>query len=1056
VLYLCLPWIVAAQRAHFAVDNWSRRGTKIHAGDEVRITCQSCESDPKWNWTTGALTLIETTNNGATVRVRFDKSGDVIVEALATDGSPTGDVLYLDILPKSVDCFTWKGCFTHAKSGEEDCVTSWSNYTTVSARIYLRLWVGQIDTDTGSVESTSMITENDRVLTNELYLMGERPTASIPVLPLRTLSYAPFKEFSQIGPFAEYDSAQRTWVFTFESFSEYEYFSGGVRFVEIQQIPVNSMGCGAKKQLFSVDLAKYPLATYVQGDELTNIDNTKMSIDTCNGVVFGTGNNMVSLWLYENLFSGVAVRGHAHKRPKEVKPSSAMGTVGSIAHVRNGALIVSAGAVHLLHAQHEQSVGLKAMWVAPSSSSINRVSSINTCDYMLDSNNVSMSDLAAVWDDSATDNAEYWLSTNSGADFEKQSLGSYRGTIKQVLLVVGVPYHIVLLSIPNKRWQVVLVSPTGGDLVVHTFDTLGDTAGITSALSQTGEIFVWGGNITYYSPNGGRSWRVMNLQVFDYSTLSYKTTQLTEHDRVYHIDTSIHGDIALSTVTGRIFIGKAGLVELQEIYSPFSSQPFSLFFNLDTELVGIIAPSSGIDTELVPLAKDRYRVVFPDDYVSDGTIGNAVRFTCPYWNWSSLQTDVVYADMNDNIEFTLGLTHPVELQGIGISYVSSDISRISIVPEDETLRVNAASTVIERQRTLHASVPANISAVTGPGKQYLKSGNVNLRAAPSRFNPACRAHQRNVQVHVGCPRGRHLRYAAPKKFAVPSQSVVTSACETEASLLPAGEERDSFLIECSCARYHNVTLSIATTMMRESRTKAYYSSPSTPTVDTPESSHYSDSAYSFEYEYDFERFGCPTYIPYQDHFKPTLEVWDGDRFVKEVDSDFVLYEIHGRRDVAYGVTAGVARCTRQPDSWEDKLLENNDPLKAWSFLNHQTCFVGGEDAENATWLNNPYEILNKTSANYVTFEAATVKTPLQFIATVVDPDYSFCVLQTAFAVEPYGMPVDSWTTFKVILYVVLLCLALLVGTYLYHRRDIQVAAARDRAKRNQLSLKKDK
>ncbi|XP_035380176.1 cation channel sperm-associated protein subunit epsilon-like [Electrophorus electricus] len=92
-------------------------------------------------------------------------------------------------------------------------------------------------------------------------------------------------------------------------------------------------------------------------------------------------------------------------------------------------------------------------------------------------------------------------------------------------------------------------------------------------------------------------------------------------------------------------------------------------------------------------------------------------------------------------------------------------------------------------------------------------------------------------------------------------------------------------------------------------------------------------------------------------------------------------------------------CLCEAQTWK-KMLAGGSPLeKAWGPENYRSCFVLGSGKLGN--LNQPYEVMNRSSMNYLTFPSVE-NTTYVFNVKILDPNYSFCDLQAVFAVQTYG------------------------------------------------------
>lgn len=52
-------------------------------------------------------------------------------------------------------------------------------------------------------------------------------------------------------------------------------------------------------------------------------------------------------------------------------------------------------------------------------------------------------------------------------------------------------------------------------------------------------------------------------------------------------------------------------------------------------------------------------------------------------------------------------------------------------------------------------------------------------------------------------------------------------------------------------------------------------------------------------------------------YKPHLDLYDYDDFVRTVDGDYVVWEVNGRTDFSYSQTMEDAGCLRESQTWEE-------------------------------------------------------------------------------------------------------------------------------------------
>ncbi|XP_046849716.1 cation channel sperm-associated protein subunit epsilon-like [Xenia sp. Carnegie-2017] len=123
--------------------------------------------------------------------------------------------------------------------------------------------------------------------------------------------------------------------------------------------------------------------------------------------------------------------------------------------------------------------------------------------------------------------------------------------------------------------------------------------------------------------------------------------------------------------------------------------------------------------------------------------------------------------------------------------------------------------------------------------------------------------------------------------------------------------------------------------------------------------------------------------------------------LRNMTSSYVLLELNGRTDYTYYASMAEAGCLRKAQTYQlmidDNLNKSNLSL-VWTSMNYESCFAF-DDLENAN-LEERYEILNESGVSSIVWQSEGV---FVFLATVIDPEYSFCNLSTMFAVYVTGL-----------------------------------------------------
>uniref|UniRef100_A0A8C3X037 Cation channel sperm-associated auxiliary subunit delta n=1 Tax=Catagonus wagneri TaxID=51154 RepID=A0A8C3X037_9CETA len=152
--------------------------------------------------------------------------------------------------------------------------------------------------------------------------------------------------------------------------------------------------------------------------------------------------------------------------------------------------------------------------------------------------------------------------------------------------------------------------------------------------------------------------------------------------------------------------------------------------------------------------------------------------------------------------------------------------------------------------------------------------------------------------------------------------------------------------------------------------------------------------------YQYEKLGCPLLVYYDTPWKPVVELWREGKFQEVVEAEFVLLEVNGLFTYTYSLTAGAARCSSQPQNWTTVAgaAGGRGPF-AWDRETYVSCHDPDNNAP-LTWPEVPYQILGGPTDNKVIFDQRNGI--YIFFISIVDPDYSYCHLETTFSVYVYG------------------------------------------------------
>ncbi|XP_067411384.1 cation channel sperm-associated auxiliary subunit epsilon-like [Emydura macquarii macquarii] len=152
--------------------------------------------------------------------------------------------------------------------------------------------------------------------------------------------------------------------------------------------------------------------------------------------------------------------------------------------------------------------------------------------------------------------------------------------------------------------------------------------------------------------------------------------------------------------------------------------------------------------------------------------------------------------------------------------------------------------------------------------------------------------------------------------------------------------------------------------------------------------------------------------------------YDGSTFVKTVEANFVLWEVQGRSDYNYNSSMKQVGCLHEAQTWFSMLKEHENHTldEIWGPQTYRSCFESKLGPLGD--LNQQYQILNHSSYNSLIWPTEYSGIYV-FRVKIVDPNFSFCDLNTIFAVRTYGI-VESPNMGKVAGFSVLM-LSIFVG-----------------------------
>ncbi|RKP17495.1 hypothetical protein ROZALSC1DRAFT_24147, partial [Rozella allomycis CSF55] len=182
--------------------------------------------------------------------------------------------------------------------------------------------------------------------------------------------------------------------------------------------------------------------------------------------------------------------------------------------------------------------------------------------------------------------------------------------------------------------------------------------------------------------------------------------------------------------------------------------------------------------------------------------------------------------------------------------------------------------------------------------------------------------------------------------------------------------------------------------------------------------------------YDCDTYGNPIEAYYAETFTPKVALYDGDTFIKYIDSNFVVWEDLRRIDYSYGLNLKTAGCNRKPDNNWDSLAKILNPLTYWTNVYSKDCYSGAYSLSSSE-SSLPFPIMNSSNVNGLSWRGSE-DGHYFFTLLVIDPDFSYCTLKTQFSVSITGVPLLVSTQFLIVLSTTLAFILVLAATYFFH------------------------
>ncbi|XP_070538602.1 cation channel sperm-associated auxiliary subunit delta-like isoform X2 [Ptychodera flava] len=185
-------------------------------------------------------------------------------------------------------------------------------------------------------------------------------------------------------------------------------------------------------------------------------------------------------------------------------------------------------------------------------------------------------------------------------------------------------------------------------------------------------------------------------------------------------------------------------------------------------------------------------------------------------------------------------------------------------------------------------------------------------------------------------------------------------------------------------------------------------------------------------EYNSADWGCPIQVYYADSLLLIVDLYHGNDFIEEVQVDFVVHEEFNHTDFSYRLSATAAGCIGTPQDWASMLINSSDTSHAWTRENYEHCFSDNRAATAGPALpGQTYEIINSSNRNSLRWKHNGYYI---YTLTVLNPDYSFCHLQTQFAVHVHGvLPDTTYGHYTLPLTSVGLCLSVVLAYVIFEK-----------------------
>ncbi|XP_037678312.1 cation channel sperm-associated protein subunit epsilon isoform X3 [Choloepus didactylus] len=317
--------------------------------------------------------------------------------------------------------------------------------------------------------------------------------------------------------------------------------------------------------------------------------------------------------------------------------------------------------------------------------------------------------------------------------------------------------------------------------------------------------------------------------------------------------------------------------------------------------------------------------------------------TCPYMAFHNNIFRIFYfLDKGENLSVWAQIVYP---ENLGL-YMIVESNGPKILKEKKEFHYEIALGYCTKTMTVTFFQTANYEAVDDYFKlQEQNTGLLLIHIRPSKYSRSCPISKKMFQIAVGCD---SVKYIAVKGF-------------NETACFP-----------------HNLSYVIEKSNLRHK-----------PSED-------------LKVKYDWKTYGCPLRLAIGEKFHPVIQLYNDNGYVKDIEVNFLVWEIHGRNDYSFNNTMRKSGCLNEAQTWKSMTELNKDlPLEdAWGPENYRHCFSYAVGKPGN--LDQPYEIINKSNYKHIIWP---MDHPGMYVfrVKILDPNYSFCNLTTIFAVEIFGL-----------------------------------------------------